>query len=174
MTKEQRNTYCKIWRQVNREKVRISNKKYRQKNIEKEKLWHKAYCQANFEKLKAQKKAYNNTNKEKIKIQTAMYRQVNPEKMRINHRKQRALRRGLLHKFYENNYIFERDGWLCGICGRKINKRLKYPDPHSPSIDHIIPLSKGGNDSPINVQVAHLRCNMGKYNNNFGQLRLLG
>lgn len=36
---------------------------------------------------------------------------------------------------------------------------LKCPDPGSPSIDHILPISKGGNDTIANVQLAHFECN---------------
>lgn len=32
-----------------------------------------------------------------------------------------------------------------------------------PSIDHILPLARGGGDVPNNVQLAHLVCNMRKH-----------
>lgn len=48
----------------------------------------------------------------------------------------------------------------CGICGMPVDKTLKYPDPYSPTIDHIIPVSKGGHPSDINnLQLAHFKCN---------------
>ena len=40
---------------------------------------------------------------------------------------------------------------------------LKYPHPLSPTIDHIIPVSKGGHPSDIdNLQLAHRCCNRQK------------
>lgn len=57
------------------------------------------------------------------------------------------------------NIIGERDNWICNICGEKIDKNLKYPNPMSASLDHIIPLSKGGQHSYDNVHIAHLYCN---------------
>jgi len=42
--------------------------------------------------------------------------------------------------------------------------RLAWPDPGSKSIDHILPLSKGGSHSQENVQWAHLVCNTRKGN----------
>ena len=52
---------------------------------------------------------------------------------------------------------------ICGICGKPVNKKLKYPDPMSPAIDHIIPVSKGGHPSAIeNLQLAHWSCNRQK------------
>ncbi|WP_158070491.1 HNH endonuclease [Streptomyces luteocolor] len=34
----------------------------------------------------------------------------------------------------------------------------------SPSLDHVIPLSRGGSHRRDNVQLAHLRCNLRKNN----------
>lgn len=52
---------------------------------------------------------------------------------------------------------------VCGICGKPVNKKLKAPDPMSPVIDHLIPVSKGGHPSAIeNLQLAHWTCNRQK------------
>lgn len=58
--------------------------------------------------------------------------------------------------------VFERDGWLCGICAEEVDPYLEYPDPRSKSLDHIQPLSRGGSHSLENVQLAHLECNVRK------------
>jgi 5-methylcytosine-specific restriction endonuclease McrA len=70
--------------------------------------------------------------------------------------------------------IYERDGWRCGICGKKISRGLKWPHPGSASLDHIIPLSAGGAHSRQNAQSAHLSCNVRKQDGSGGQLRLFG
>lgn len=52
---------------------------------------------------------------------------------------------------------------VCGICGKPVDKSLKFPHPLSPCIDHIIPVDKGGHPSDIsNLQLAHLCCNRKK------------
>lgn len=52
---------------------------------------------------------------------------------------------------------------ICGICGRPVDFGIRYPDPMSPCIDHIIPISKGGHPSDIsNLQLAHRTCNRTK------------
>lgn len=54
-------------------------------------------------------------------------------------------------------------GDVCAICGRPIDKALRFPDPMSASVDHIIPISKGGHPSdPQNLQLTHLICNQMK------------
>lgn len=49
---------------------------------------------------------------------------------------------------------------ICAICGQPLDKSLKYPDPMSPTVDHIIPLAKGGHPYAMeNLQAAHRKCN---------------
>lgn len=52
---------------------------------------------------------------------------------------------------------------VCGICGKPVDFSLKFPDPMSPTVDHIIPVAKGGHPSDIdNLQLAHFYCNRAK------------
>ncbi len=52
---------------------------------------------------------------------------------------------------------------ICALCGKPVDFSLKYPHPLSPTIDHIIPISKGGHPSDIdNLQLAHRCCNRKK------------
>lgn len=54
---------------------------------------------------------------------------------------------------------------VCAICGKPVDFSLKFPDPLSATIDHIIPIEKGGHPSDIsNLQLAHFCCNRAKYN----------
>ncbi len=54
---------------------------------------------------------------------------------------------------------------VCGICGKPVDKTLKSPHPLSPTVDHIIPLDKGGHPSDLsNLQLAHRCCNREKSN----------
>ena len=56
--------------------------------------------------------------------------------------------------------VMERKGNTCGICGQPIDISVKYPNPTSASLDHIMPMSKRGGHVMDNVQPAHLRCNI--------------
>jgi len=56
--------------------------------------------------------------------------------------------------------IADRDGWRCHLCRRPVNRRRHYPDPLSASLDHLVPLSAGGEHVESNVALAHLRCNI--------------
>jgi len=65
---------------------------------------------------------------------------------------------------YKRLEIFERDGWICQLCEKRIWRSLKWPDKQAAVVDHIIPISLGGDDTSDNVQAAHLLCNSRKYN----------
>ena len=76
--------------------------------------------------------------------------------------RRRARMKNALVETFEYSVIFERDNWTCGICEKQIEANLAWPDPMSPSVDHIIPLARGGMHERINVQAAHLGCNLRK------------
>lgn len=58
---------------------------------------------------------------------------------------------------------FKKQKGLCAICGRK----MYLPGEHAPpavisTLDHIVPLSKGGSDHWENTQAVHYKCNQQK------------
>lgn len=67
--------------------------------------------------------------------------------------------------------LYERDGGICHICGeltdwddfRLVNGK-KCSLRNYPSIDHIVPVSLGGEHSWKNVALAHIKCNSAKCN----------
>lgn len=72
------------------------------------------------------------------------------------------------HKLKENGKIdysitlsavIEKHKKICAICGEKVDMSVHSNHDDYPSIDHIIPVSKGGTHTWDNVQLAHRRCN---------------
>lgn len=86
----------------------------------------------------------------------------NKESYREKKNRRRVLKYSGKYVYINIYNIYKRDRWKCGICGLRVNTKLKHPHPYSPSLDHIIPLSRGGSHTPENVQLAHLRCNLSK------------
>lgn len=66
------------------------------------------------------------------------------------------------YEAFTREEIFARDGWTCGICHEAVDPGLAYPEPMSASIDHILPLAKGGSHTRANAQCAHWLCNSRK------------
>lgn len=55
--------------------------------------------------------------------------------------------------------LAERDNWECWLCSLPVPKHTKPSDPNAPTVDHVIPRSKGGHGTPDNIRLAHKRCN---------------
>jgi 5-methylcytosine-specific restriction endonuclease McrA len=66
--------------------------------------------------------------------------------------------------------LIKRDGLRCAICGEMCDANdhswTEFCGPKYPSIDHIIPMSRGGGHVWDNVQVAHIICNSEKGDSN--------
>lgn len=56
---------------------------------------------------------------------------------------------------YEKKTIYAKSDGKCEICGRQV----KFKDM---TVDHKIPLTKGGTNELENLQLAHLGCNRAK------------
>lgn len=56
--------------------------------------------------------------------------------------------------------IYERDGYICQLCGDPVDLTDDpQRGPLAPSLDHIIPRSKGGGHESSNLRTAHRLCN---------------
>jgi hypothetical protein len=58
--------------------------------------------------------------------------------------------------------IAKRDGVACRLCGHDVDMTLSGMDYWGPTSDHIVAVSRGGHDIPINLQLAHRICNIRK------------
>ncbi len=88
------------------------------------------------------------------------------ETRKASNRKYHSSRRArLINAFVENvdhSIVFEAVDYICQQCGIACDKEAVYPAKDFPSLDHIIPLSKGGEHSYNNVQLLCLECNLRK------------
>jgi 5-methylcytosine-specific restriction endonuclease McrA len=81
-------------------------------------------------------------------------------------RESRALKNGKVDYSITLTRLIERDNHICKLCNRKVNEEdytyvndVFIAGNDYPSIDHIVPLSKGGVHQWNNVQLAHRICN---------------
>lgn len=90
----------------------------------------------------------------------------------VVHRNRRAAKRTQFIERVFRSKVFRRDGWRCGICGEPTSERWSAGDPLAPTLDHIIPLAKGGEHSYANTQCAHSICNSRKQDQIEGEIQL--
>lgn len=85
-------------------------------------------------------------------------------------RRRRLRENGKINYKITINKLAKRSDGICQICGKPVNFDDFYRDgngnfiagPKYPSIDHIIPVAKGGTHTIDNVQLAHRDCNYNK------------
>jgi 5-methylcytosine-specific restriction endonuclease McrA len=94
---------------------------------------------------------------------------------RVDKARRRAVERGVYAERFDPLEVLDRDGWRCHICGISTPKRLRGTfDDRAPELDHIIPISKGGQHTRQNTACACRRCNIVKSGEARGQMRLFG
>ena len=124
---------------------------------------------------KEYRKTYYRKNKAKYLERGREFRAKNPERSRQYtrdhyYRNQKHIQTIMCMKYYEREArkrgqeydrgitretLMLRDEHICGICKNKV----EWGDE---SVDHIIPVSKGGVHRWSNVQLSHLKCNISK------------
>lgn len=152
----------------NKERYAENGKKYQKNNAEKVKLrmrnWGFEYRAKNKEVLAERHRTWSENNREHQIARYKKYRSANPDISHKNNSIRRARQRGAFVAPVYKSQIYERDNWTCQICGEPANTQVHFQHDLYPSIDHIIPLSKGGTHEPLNVQCAHRGCNNRKQN----------
>jgi 5-methylcytosine-specific restriction endonuclease McrA len=58
--------------------------------------------------------------------------------------------------------ILETYGFICYLCNDPIDMKLPRTSKRGATVDHIIPLSRGGSDELDNLRLTHWSCNMKK------------
>lgn len=129
-------------------------------------VWQTEWKKANPDRVKSYGRVYYERNREKSIAYTYLWIAANPERasenFRRNNAKRRARKLGATIGEIDLAELWESQGAVCPLCGRSIDRSLRYPHPLSPSVDHIVPLSKGGSHEQSNLQWTHLVGNQRK------------
>src|SRR5699024_944412 len=163
--------YKRAHYEANRERLLAEKKEYYEANREKISDYGKSRYESKKDDILSKNKAYYEANRDKVIAQVGAYQAekfANDPKFRAQKYARYNRRYRLIASAKSEPYlredIFERDNWTCGICQEPIDQNLQWPERGSASIDHVIPVSHGGDDTPDNVQAAHLGCNAGRGN----------
>lgn len=160
--KERKSLLDKAYRERNKDKIsarrkaRLQEPEQRAKNIARAKSW---YCQ-NKDAVCEKSKAMYPENKDRIIARVRAYEAANPEKTRLHGRVKSSRRRARLKTSggYYTKADIERIMALqkckCANCGCSIKDMYH--------IDHRIPVSKGGDNSPTNIDLLCPSCNARK------------
>jgi hypothetical protein len=169
------------WCAENREKRKINNKKWRVENQEQQREYHKQYRLQHLEKLRQNARDYCKNNRQAFTEYGRQWRKNNPEKfreqqrrwsvrnkqwrkenlilLRIHDHRRREREKATMDRSAINvlSQLISSAGKLkCGLCEKNMPKNDR-------TIDHIIPLAKGGTGDVWNLRIVHHLCNIRKH-----------
>ena len=145
----------KRWRKANREWIEAYNKRWREANPG----YGKQYNDSHRDECAAREKQYRDTHRAEHAINYKRWGQENREKKAACGQRYRARKVDATIEDFDIIEVYERDGYTCTYCG----------STEDLTIDHIVPLSKGGSHRPENLCVACRSCNSSKGAKNLGR-----
>jgi 5-methylcytosine-specific restriction endonuclease McrA len=150
--KKHQRVLAAAWRDANREKFRAQSKAWKLANPERKQATMRAWWDANRERQYEINKAWRDANPERNRNMIEGWHRRNPTKM-AEYRARRVA-------WEQSGYISERD-WrrLC----RRYGDRCAYCRAALPlTMDHVVPLVRGGQHAIGNILPACLPCNCSK------------
>ena len=136
----------------NPEKLLSRNRNWRRRNREKRNASERKWYASNRDAQLERGRVYRKNNPEKGLERTRRWIRENPEKKQAARERYRALKQNAKSEPYDFKDICRHYGSYCLKCRKQ--KKL--------TIDHIIPLSKGGDDVANNIQPLCFSCNSSK------------
>lgn len=101
-------------------------------------------------------------NAEDLRKRASQWKKDNRAAARDAEHRRRARLRGSPAGAVDLERLWARDCGVCWICDLPIDRQLRAPDPGSLSVDHVIPVARGGGHTESNTAIAHLLCNIRK------------
>jgi len=145
-------------------------KKYRQGHKEYYKEYYKKYNQKHKDEFSEYRKKYEQNNKEKRKIFIKKYHKTEKGKATCQRyiTKRRTNLREILNTLTAKEWIdiLKEYHFRCAYCGKEFDLFDR------PTRDHIIPISKGGDNIKENIMPACRSCNSRKHNKIFKEVCL--
>lgn len=146
---------CRAWYEANKDRSVAAKRAWREANLGRDKANQRAWREANPE----YQRQWAAANREAVRAAARKYQKAHPEVNAEQARRRRALERGLAVGEIDLDALWTGE---CSLCGNAIDPDLKWPDPLSKSVDHTIPIARGGTHEQSNLTIAHLVCNMRK------------
>lgn len=143
------------WREEHQGWIKNYMIEYRTKNKDGISNWHKEYRILNREKLSIQRKKYRQENLDKVKMQHKLEYSRHKDKYKIHKMKRRLAEGKCRVGIKDIRNIYKSQKGQCFYCGNELR------DYH---IDHIIPISRGGENKLYNLVISCPSCNYKKHN----------
>lgn len=148
--------YSQAWYHANRDRARAQQAQYRatRRDVDRERV--RAWRAANPDRVRDAVRAYHAAHTDAIRERRREYRDANRDKIRALNNRRKAMQRNVeINDLTPDEWveIIARSDGRCAYCGCV---------PDRITMDHVIPLSRGGNHTASNVVPACGPCNSRK------------
>jgi 5-methylcytosine-specific restriction endonuclease McrA len=158
----------KLYRQANKESFAERDRRYRRNNRRVISEKAREYRKNNKDKIRRNQRKWEMANPDRVREATRKYAEADPQRRRdiakrwrennwdkklADQRKRRGMKYKKSHAPYDFKAICAQFGNRCLACGRSDVKL---------TVDHVLPISRGGADAPDNVQPLCQSCNSSK------------
>lgn len=170
--KECNKKYTSQWEKEHRDESNARHRKWRSKNVEYNRDRVKQWAIENPEKQKERSLRWRKNNKEYDKERAQKWRDENREKVReqgrkwysknkesrriYNRSRKAQKKRPGSYTLIDIKILLAAQKNKCLACKKNFTADDNY------TVDHIVPLSKGGGNDITNIQLLHLKCNCKK------------
>ena len=147
------------WRAANRGKTQTIAKRHYWANREKQSARNREYRYRDIEATRKRVRDYYHANRSKERARNRKYSQANPEVISacMARRRARTINLKPIPKGWKAKQQRSQGG-KCAGCGTRFSKSRK------PTIDHIVAITAGGSNVPVNLQLLCGPCNTSKSN----------
>ena len=158
--KEKIKEYMKEWYKENKDYCAKCSKEYHQKNREQIREYRKVYYEKNKEYFKKTVKKCRKENKEHFREYSKRYLKTDNGKAAAQRGrfKRKTRERNIINTLTAQEWldILEKYNYRCAYCG------VEFDCENLPAKDHVIPISKGGDNTKENIVPACRSCNSKK------------
>ena len=151
---ERKRASSRAWAEANRKHKNATNRLWRETNLERERLKARQRAAKNKEHNNARSRAWAEANRERARARAKAWAKANPERHKVNVRARRARKAHTVPQQWKRTPCPDH---LCYWCGTTLT-------PNNTHIDHIMPISLGGQDTPDNTANTCANCNLTKSN----------
>lgn len=138
------------------QRARDGYREWYQENAAESRAKSLAWYHANRDRAAANRKAWDAENPD----YNRRWVETNRDRHNAKKHRRRARERAAFVEDVDPAVVYVRDGGVCWLCSRPVPRVVG--DALSPSLDHVVPLVRGGDHSYANVRLAHFVCNARK------------
>lgn len=153
--REHRLAVGKCYAAANPDRMRAAGRRYYARHSDARRAGARRWRTENPERNRDRERRWREENAEAIRAREQRYRSENPDKFNAKYARRRQRKRERWVDAVKLDVLYARDHGQCRLCNRSCSRA-------DASVDHVVPLSRGGEHSYANAQLAHQRCNARK------------